>query len=66
MASIVREANSAFGTEGPPREWSTRQDRLLDVTKNRDDYFARLDLRFQGYPDDLSTLLRAYLEKEPS
>ena len=64
MASIVKEANSAFGSEGPPREWSARQRRLLDLTEGHDDYFGPLDARFQDYPDNIAALLVAYLEKE--
>ncbi len=62
MASIVREANSAFGGEGPSRHRFTRQNQLAAVTAEDDDGFDTLDSRFYEYPEDISALLIAYLE----
>ena len=61
MAALVREANSYFGDDGPPRDRDLRQKRLLALTEKHDDLFGQLDERFFEYPDDIAGLLAAFL-----
>jgi hypothetical protein len=61
MAAIVREANSLFGREGPPRDRDTRQSELAAITEHNEALFDKLNGRFYDYPDDIAALLTAYL-----
>ena len=61
MAEIASRANALFGPEGPPRSWEERQVRLEEVTANDDQLWDSLDREFQNYPDDVQSLLMAFL-----
>jgi hypothetical protein len=60
-ADIVRAANARFGSDGPPRDPSLREDVLFQLTENDEDLFEDCDRAFYDYPDDLDALLVAYL-----
>jgi hypothetical protein len=66
VAAIVNEANAQFGSDGPSRDRSARQDQLGRLTAARVDLFHSLDRRFYEYPDDIAALLAAFLERSPS
>ena len=63
MASIVSSANDVFGPDGPSRDRSVRQKQLTLVAQNDgvQSPWGALDREFQGYPDDIASLLIAYL-----
>jgi hypothetical protein len=63
MASIVSSANKVFGPEGPSGDSSVRQAQLFLVAPNNDmpSPWEQLDRAFYAYPDDIATLLTAYL-----
>jgi hypothetical protein len=63
MASIVSSANDVFGLGGPSRDRSVRQTQLFLVAPNNGikSPWEDLDRAFQAYPDDIASLLIAYL-----
>lgn len=63
MAALVRDANAHFGPGGPPLDGDERHAQLLAITADHEDLFDDLDRRFFEYPDDVSALLSAYLER---
>lgn len=62
MAAIVREANQKFGVDGPARDRTRRQEQLKRLTASEEDLFDPLDRRFYDYPDDIASLLTAFLD----
>jgi hypothetical protein len=62
MADIVHRANSLLGPNGPSRDRLARQGQLFALA-DRFSAFDELDRAFYAYPDDISTLLSAYLRR---
>jgi len=61
-ASLVETANQVFGPMGPSRDRSERTRSLEQLGKNATDALGTLDTRFYEYPDNLSDLLRQYVD----
>ena len=63
MASIVSSVNDVFGPDGPSRDRGVRQKQLILVAPNDgvQSPWGALDRAFQCYPDDIASLLIAYL-----
>ncbi len=62
MAAIAEEANSIFGASGPPRDRDERTRALEQKGKEVIDVLGALDGRFFEYPDNLSDLLRQFVD----
>ena len=62
MADVVEAANATFGPKGPPANREARQSQLESLVDTDESMFDAFDQRFTAYPDDLATLLAAYLE----
>jgi hypothetical protein len=62
-AALMRNANALFGSSGPPRDRNQRQGALGRMRVAAENPFERLDQAFYEYRDDLSTLVRRFLEK---
>jgi hypothetical protein len=61
-AAIVEQANARFGPEGPPPDSDARQDRLEELPDEGEGLWEDCDQAFYAYPDDLATLLEAFVE----
>lgn len=62
MAATVRQANDAFGPDGPSRDRSTRQAQLHRISPvDGDSPWERLSADFQAYPEDLYQLVTDWL-----
>lgn len=57
-AGIVRQANTAFGTDGPARD---RDQRQKSLTAMAEETWDRLEESFLAYPDDIAARLAAWL-----
>jgi hypothetical protein len=61
MAVLAEEANSVFGPSGPPKEWAIRQAKVQQFSDEIRKRLERLDILFCKYPDDIRSLLEAYV-----
>jgi hypothetical protein len=59
-ADIVESANSAFGSDGPPMDRGTRQERLEQIRDGAAELWSLLEQKFYAYPDNLRGLLERY------
>jgi uncharacterized protein DUF4375 len=59
-AAILRRAAAKFPGEMPPKDWSSRQDLLVEQVSPEADAFQELDKEFYSAPEDLSDLLQTY------
>ena len=62
-AALVEQANAAFGIAGPPRDRDKRQRVLEGIADGAAEAWDALDNQFFKYPDDIASLLRAYVER---
>ena len=62
-ASLVESANQVFGPTGPSRDRDERTRALEQLGKSATDALGTLDTRFYEYPDNLSDLLRRYVDQ---
>jgi hypothetical protein len=60
-ADLVLRAAAKFPGGMPPKEWTTRQNVLVDVVSPDADAFRELDQEFYGSSEDLSDLMRRHL-----
>lgn len=65
-ASIVEQANSVFGPEGPPVDQTAREALIDELDDSALQRFEELDSAFLEYDDDLSALLSAYMQANAS
>ncbi len=61
-AAIVRKANSVFPDGKPSNDRELRQQQLDALTDAVRDSFQQLDSDFYKYPDNLESLLRAFVK----
>ena len=62
-ASLVEQANLAFGSAGPPSDRDERQIVLDRIEGRAAEAWEALDNQFFAYPDDIAALLMAYMER---
>jgi len=63
MAEIVERANAAFGERGPNPDRDKRQEQLDDIAEASEQLWNDLDGEWNAYPDDVTTLMRKYVEE---
>ena len=61
MAALLREANACFGPTGPSPDPETRARQMDAIGEQAEERWQALSERFFAYPDDLTTLMRAYV-----
>ena len=62
-AALVRRAVAMFPESDPPRDRDTRC-ALMEQLPAQAEEWSALDDQFYAYPDDLTSLLRRYVETE--
>jgi hypothetical protein len=65
-AAIAEQANAPFGPDGPPSDHDARQAARDGFPEEVDDLWDDCDQAFYAYPDDLTTLLSAYVRSHSS
>lgn len=63
MAGIVSRANQLFPSGSPPRDRTKRQWLLDAMREESKSTLARLDEEFFSYPDNLTSLLFAFVQR---
>ena len=61
MAALVREANACFGPAGPSSDPDTRATQMDAIGSSAEERWRTLSEQFFGYPDDLTSLMRAFV-----
>ena len=65
-ARIVERANAPFGADGPPPDRDSRSAAMVGLAEEVQELWTDCDQNFYAYPDDLTTLLAAYVRSHES
>lgn len=63
MAELVEKANAAFGERGPNPDRDKRQEQLDEIGDTSEKLWNDLDGEWNDYPDDITTLMRKYVQE---